>query len=108
MAWTGMIDFKCLPVVWFEGTVNGEIYLDLELINLKPTNLSFHLSPRETLNHLPNSFYESVEKLRYLLITGYRICIDVHTIRNSLSCKINVKLLCLHSNLKSIITLILF
>lgn len=29
MAWTGIIDGKCLPVVWFEGSVNGEVYLKL-------------------------------------------------------------------------------
>ena len=26
MAWTEMIDGKCLPVVWFESTVNAEVY----------------------------------------------------------------------------------
>ena len=27
MAWTGIVDGKCLPVVWFEGSVNSEVYL---------------------------------------------------------------------------------
>ena len=29
MAWTGMVNCKCLPVVWFEGSVNGQVYLEL-------------------------------------------------------------------------------
>ena len=29
MAWTGMVNGKCLPVVWFEGSVNGQVYLEL-------------------------------------------------------------------------------
>ena len=29
MAWTGIVDGRCLPVVWFQGSVNGEVYLDL-------------------------------------------------------------------------------
>ena len=37
---------------------------------MKPLNLSFHLSPRETLNHIPSSFYKGVQKLHYLLIAG--------------------------------------
>ena len=34
MAWTGIIDGKCLPVVWFQGSVNGEVYLELLKNNL--------------------------------------------------------------------------
>ena len=29
MAWTGIVDGRCLPVVWFQGSVNGEIQLEL-------------------------------------------------------------------------------
>lgn len=29
MAWAGIVDGKCLPIVWFEGSVNGEVYLKL-------------------------------------------------------------------------------
>ena len=28
MAWVGIIDGRCLPVVWFSGSVNGEVYLN--------------------------------------------------------------------------------
>ena len=28
MAWVGIIDGRCLPVVWFNGSVNGEVYLN--------------------------------------------------------------------------------
>ena len=28
MAWVGIIDGGCLLVVWFDGSVNGEVYLD--------------------------------------------------------------------------------
>ena len=28
MARTGMVDGRCLPVVWFQGSVNGKVYLD--------------------------------------------------------------------------------
>ena len=27
MAWVGIVDGRCLPVVWFNGSVNGEVYL---------------------------------------------------------------------------------
>ena len=27
IAWTGIVDGKCLPVVCFEGSVNSEVYL---------------------------------------------------------------------------------
>ena len=27
MAWTGIVNGKCLPVLWFEGSVNSEVYL---------------------------------------------------------------------------------
>ena len=29
MAWVGMVDGKVLPVYWFEGSVDGEAYLDM-------------------------------------------------------------------------------
>ena len=29
MTWTGIVDGRCLPVVWYQGSVNGEIYLEL-------------------------------------------------------------------------------
>ena len=29
MAWSKMVDGKILPVFWFEGSVNGEVYLDM-------------------------------------------------------------------------------
>ena len=28
MAWLGIIDDRCFPVVWFDGSVNGEVYLE--------------------------------------------------------------------------------
>lgn len=28
MAWVGIVDGKCLPVVWFEGSVNSQVYLE--------------------------------------------------------------------------------
>ena len=29
MAWVGMFDGKVLPVHWFEGSVDGDVYLDM-------------------------------------------------------------------------------
>ena len=29
MAWTCKVDGRCLPVVWFLGSVNGQVYLEL-------------------------------------------------------------------------------
>ena len=29
MAWVGMVDGKVLPVHWFEGSVDGDVYLDM-------------------------------------------------------------------------------
>ena len=37
MAWTGIIDGKCLPVVWFQGSVNDEVYLELLKDTLWPS-----------------------------------------------------------------------
>ena len=31
MAWVGIIDGRVLPIVWFEGSVNSDVYLDLVL-----------------------------------------------------------------------------
>ena len=28
MAWVGIIDGRCLPVAWFDGSVNGKVYLE--------------------------------------------------------------------------------
>lgn len=28
MAWVGIVDGRCLPVVWFDGSVNGDVYLN--------------------------------------------------------------------------------
>ena len=28
-AWTGIVDGRCYPLFWFQGSVNGEVYLDL-------------------------------------------------------------------------------
>ena len=28
MAWVSIIDGRCLLVVWFDGSVNGEVYLE--------------------------------------------------------------------------------
>lgn len=28
MAWVGIVDGRCLPVVWFNGSVNSDVYLD--------------------------------------------------------------------------------
>jgi hypothetical protein len=28
MAWVGIVDGRCLPVVWLEGSVNGKVYLN--------------------------------------------------------------------------------
>ena len=28
MAWVGIVDGRCLPVVWFTGSVNGDVYLN--------------------------------------------------------------------------------
>ena len=28
MAWVGIIDGRCLPVVWFDVSVNGDVYLE--------------------------------------------------------------------------------
>ena len=33
MAWVGMVDGRILPVVWFEGSVNSEVYLEQVLKN---------------------------------------------------------------------------
>ena len=37
MAWTGIIDGKCLPVIWIEGSLNGEEYLKILQNTLWPS-----------------------------------------------------------------------
>ena len=36
MAWVGIVDGKCLPVHWFEGSVNAESYLEMLLTVMWP------------------------------------------------------------------------
>ena len=37
MAWVGMVDGRILPIYWFEGSVNGEKYLDMLKNSLWPS-----------------------------------------------------------------------
>ena len=46
MAWVGIIDGRCLPVVWFEGSVNGEVYREKFLKDTVQPNVK-HVATRK-------------------------------------------------------------
>ena len=52
---------SCLCICWRQPFWTFSVVV----LNMKPTNLSFHLSPRETFYQITNLFYTGVQKPHY-------------------------------------------
>jgi hypothetical protein len=47
MAWVGIVDGRCLPVVWFTGSVNGDVYLNQVLRGIVWPSVKNHATRRQ-------------------------------------------------------------